>query len=215
MDTKGVKSNIVNELITNNAGVNAKISSATGKLNISNQKDSNNNNNKIIISGIILILFVIIISVILFVLYNKKEEKYEKSKTIYEESYENINFKENKDLKKIYCKKDNIIDKNNTKAERIEIYYFNDEKLVTTIFHTNITSNGNDKTAIIDFYSDILEEDYNYKNVKTDLISNDENILVTVFIDNTSTAENLYKITNFDGYNNAKKTLTDSGFSCK
>lgn len=218
MNNKEVKSNIVSKLVNNNVGVNSKISYAQSKFSLLHPQK--NNDKKIILSGIILITLIIIISIVLFFLSNndKLEKDKKKDKSLYEETYDNLKFKEDNSLNKLYCTKNVVSEKNNMSTKKIEIYYFKNDQLVTSIFHTYIVLE--DKymdyyNSIIDSYSKSLEDDYNYSNVKTDLLSKDNTLLVTILVDNVLNNENIYKISNFDGYNEAKKALIDSGFACK
>ncbi len=182
------------------------------------KKEATKKDKLILLGAILLCVLVVIIIVIIVMPKKKKEEKIEEKESIYELTYKDMNFKENKSLRKLECHKSVISENSDLKQEEIKIYYFDEDEIDTYIYHIDIkvTDDYMDYyDAMYKTYDESLKNDYAFDNVDTNLTKGDNELLITVI--NYNKKEGLKKLSPeaFVNYEDAEKSITDSGYICK
>ncbi len=211
---KDIESDVVKSLIDVNAINNVGTTSSNSMFNKYLNKIKCNK--KVLIGGIILIVIVIIIGFLL--LNNKKKVEEEKKLTIYEEAYKNMEFNENKDLKKLKCSKKTTGEDLEIQEEETKVYYFNGNEIDTYILHNYVSLSEEYEDYFSTMYNEYkksITNDYKYDNVKTGLTDRERELLITVIVDNKSTSENKLGTPAFINYEDAKKSLIDNGYVCE
>lgn len=219
--SKAVESSLVSQIVNTNmqpnnvGGVNStKIENKYGEF------FTMDDNKKVVIGSVVAIILIVLVILIIFLMgfFKKDKEQEPGSKTLYEEAYEQLSFEENTKLKKLTCKKTTTEESMEVNEEETRIYYFDHDEVDAMIFHNDIVLSEN----YIDYYETMvkeyqksLKEDYQYDNVKTNIIEKDNEMLITIIADNKKETENKLGAPNFVNYEDAKMTMIDSGYTCK
>ena len=161
-----------------------------------------------------MIIFVIVLNV---TKYKKPADEKKISSDLYKEAYNNLTFKEDNKLDKLYCSKDLTENTQEIKSKEVIIYYFDNNEMKTYIYHKEISLSDEymdyfDET--IKQHKNSLSNDYPYPNVKSNIVSNGNKILVTV-ITNKSDDNNAAGLPIYINYEAAKQSLEDNNYECK
>lgn len=182
------------------------------------KKEATKKDKMIMLGAIGICLILVIVIIIVVIPKNKKVAPEEKKKTIYELTYKDMKFEENKSLRKLECHKNVINENSDLSQEEIKIYYFNEDVIDTYIYHIDIkvTDEYMDYyDAMYKTYDESLKRDYSYDNVDTNLTKGDKELLITVINYNSREGENKLSPEAFINYEDAEKSITDSGYICK
>lgn len=184
---------------------------------LSKREATKKDKNILLIATIICILIALII-VIIVIPKDKKKKETPKKESIYELTYRDMKFEENKSLKKLECHKSVASENSDLKQEEIKIYYFDEDVIDTYIYHIDIkvTDNYMDYyEAMYKTYDESLKKDYSFDNVDTNLTKGNNELLITVINYNKREVENKLNPEAFINYSDAEKSITDSGYVCK
>ncbi len=212
-----IVSSLVGSEVTSKIGAKESIGLKSKYYNIFNNRGKNKN--VIIVSTLLIVVIIVFVVLFLFFkLNNKHKVKTDDTLSIYEKAYASLNFKENTDLTKLSCSKDILMNTNSqVKEEDSIIYYFDNEKVDTIIYHNYITISDD----YMDYYNTMYNEydkslkaDFHYDNVGTNVIKDGNSMLVTVIIYSSKEGANKLNVPNFTGYENAKKEALDGGYQC-
>ena len=212
---KNIESDIVKSLLSdedNEIGTN--FYTDTESIIISNNKKSD-----IIktISIIVLSCMIVILAILIYFKYSEPKSKKVKSKDLYQEAYNYLKFKEDSKLNKLYCTKEITENTNEVSSKETTIYYFNGSEILTSIYHKEISLSSNYEDYFDEMkknYEQSLEQDYQYPNVKKNIMSGENKILVTV-ITEKSEEENSLGLPIYVNYDDAKQALKDAEYICK
>lgn len=171
-----------------------------------------------IISALIIVVVIVLLAVFLA---NKKGKNSEISNTaddtLYDKAYKELKFTEDKNLKKLTCSRDITETKEVTEKDS-RIFYFDDSDIKTVIYHTDVNLSDN----YMDYYDTMynehkksLDEDYNYPNVDTNIMKDTNRMLITIIIHNDEPGEDKLGVPVYANYDDARKTLVESGYICK
>ena len=212
---KGAESSVVEDIVKNE-DLGTIITSNPTSLLLKIQKHKINDKKKN--TAIAVLSIMIIIMIVLIILKYRKPKLSNKNKLdIYEEAYDNLKFKENSNLEKLYCTKNLTIDKNEVDAKEVLIYYFDKGGLETFIFHREIDISDN----YMDYYDEMvsqykkeLSNDYSYPNVKSNIVSRKNKILITILTEKSDSAKAL-ELPKYFAKDAAKNSLNSAQYDCK
>lgn len=217
-ESRNVQSDIVKKIVNPNSKVNANVGTNIVSISSDNHTKRKNKVGSIIILAFIII--VIIVLAILIFLESKKDliDDTIIDKTIFEEAYENMGFEENSSLKKLSCTKKISHDNSGIQEQETLIYYFSEEDVEISIYHTNI----NLSDEYMDYYDKMyneyvtsLKKDYNYDNVDTDITRRNNEMLVTIITYAKKEGPRKLGIQPFLNYEDAKMSTTNNGYICE
>ncbi len=190
---------------------------------VSVAKNHSKGGNKV--GSIIILLFIIITIVSLIILICldcKKDESSNLStntnKTIYEEAYENMNFREDPSLKKLSCSKKIPNDNVAIQEQETLVYYFFEENIEISIYHTDISLSNEYNDYFDKIYNEhekSLKTDYDYDNVDTNITRRDNEMLITVITYAKRDGKKKLGIKPFLSYDDAKVAAINDGYICE
>lgn len=217
-ESRDVQSDIVRKIVNSNPKVNSNVGTNIVSI-VSNRytKRKNKLGNIIVLSFIIGVIIVLIG----FISLESKKGIIDDSqvdKTIFEEAYETIGFKEDSILKKLSCTKKISNDNSGIEEQETLIYYFSEENAEIFIYHTNIILSD----EYMDYYDKMyneyetsLKNDYDYDNVDTNITRRNNEMLVTVITYAKKSGTKKLGIQPFLNYEDAKTSTANKGYICE